>query len=99
MKVALSVGAEQDLLDGFEFYEFQQTNLGWYFLDSLYSDIDSLELFAGIHPKRFGDFYWTTSKRFPFSIYYRVVGDTATVIAVLDSRQNPSKTQTRLTAT
>lgn len=34
MKVALSTGAEQDLLDGFEFYEFQQTHLGWYFLDS-----------------------------------------------------------------
>ncbi len=69
MKVALSPGAEQDLLDGFEFYEFQQANLGWYFLDSLYSDIDSLGLFAGIHPKRFGDLYWTTSKRFPYSIY------------------------------
>ena len=97
MKVALSTGAEQDLLDGFEFYEFQQTNLGWYFLDSLYSDIDSLELFAGIHHKRFGDFYWTTSKRFPFSIYYRLTDGTATVIAVLDSRQNPVKTQPRLT--
>lgn len=86
MKVALSTGAEQDLLDGFEFYEFQQTHLGWYFLDSLYSDIDSLGLFAGIHPKRF-----------PFSIYYRLVDDTTTVIAVLDSRQNSSKTHTRLT--
>ena len=97
MKVALSPGAEQDLLDGFEFYEFQQANLGWYFLDSLYSDIDSLGLFAGIHPKRFGALYWTTSKRFPFSIYYHLADGTATVVAVLDSRQNPSKTQIRLT--
>ena len=97
MKVALSPGAEQDLLDGFEFYEFQQANLGWYFQDSLYSDIDSLGLFAGIHPKRFGDLYWTTSKRFPYSIYYHVADGTATVVAVLDSRQNPSKTNTRLT--
>ena len=96
MKVALSPGAEQDLLDGFEFYEFQQANLGLYFLDSLYSDIDSLGLFAGIHPKRFGDLYWTTSKRFPYSIYYHVADGTATVVAVLDSRQNPSKTNTRL---
>ncbi|OGB34267.1 MAG: hypothetical protein A3F78_05255 [Burkholderiales bacterium RIFCSPLOWO2_12_FULL_61_40] len=97
MKVFISASAEQDLLDGFEFYEVQQANLGWYFLDSLYSDIDSLELFAGIHPKRFGDLYWTTSKRFPFSIYYRLADDTATVMAVLDSRQNPVKTRSRLT--
>lgn len=98
MKVSISTGAEQDLLNGFEFYEVQQENLGWYFLDSLYSDIDSLELFAGIHPKRFGGLYWTTSKRFPFSIYYRLTDDTATVVAVLDSRQNPVKTRTRLTS-
>lgn len=99
MKVFISASAEQDLLKGFKFYEVQQASLGWYFLDSLYSDIDSLGLFAGIHPKRFGDLYWTTSKRFPFSIYYRLVDDTATVVAILDSRQNPSKTQTRLTPT
>jgi len=44
MKVALSSGAEEDLLDGFQFYEAQQQNLGGYFLDSLYADIDSLAL-------------------------------------------------------
>lgn len=99
MKVLIGASAEQDLLQGFAFYEAQQANLGWYFLDSLYSDIDALELFAGIHPRRFGDLYWTTSKRFPFSIYYRLAGDTATIVAVLDSRQNPSKTHTRLAPT
>jgi hypothetical protein len=54
MKVALSASAEEDLLDGFEFYESQRLGLGWYFLDSLSADIDSLELYAGIHPKPFG---------------------------------------------
>jgi hypothetical protein len=36
--------AEADLIEGFDFYERQETGLGWYFLDSLFSDVDSLLL-------------------------------------------------------
>ncbi len=32
----------------------------------------------------------TTGRRFPFSIYYRVVDDLATVVSVPDSGQNPA---------
>jgi plasmid stabilization system protein ParE len=35
--------AEQDLIDGARFYEAQGPGLGEYFLDSLFSDIDSLQ--------------------------------------------------------
>ena len=40
---------ESDLIDGFHFYETQQADLGSYFLDSLFSDIDSLLVYAGVH--------------------------------------------------
>ena len=96
MKVKLSASAEEDLLDGFQFYERQQRHLGEYFLDSLFADIDSLILFAGIHPKPFGDLHRTTGRRFPFSIYYRVSKDIATVVGVLDSRQNPARIRAKL---
>jgi hypothetical protein len=96
MKIALSSSAEQDLLNGFEFYESQQENLGWYFLDSLFADIDSLALYAGVHHKPFKGVYRTTGRRFPFSIYYRIVAETATVIGVLDSRQNPAGIRSKL---
>jgi hypothetical protein len=46
--------AEADLLDGLVFYERQGSGLGWYFLESLNSDIESLRLYAGIHRKIFG---------------------------------------------
>jgi hypothetical protein len=75
------------LLDGFEFYESQQLDLDWYFLDSLYADIDSLGLYAGIHPKPLGGLHWTTGRRFPFSIYYRVADDVTTAVGVLDIRE------------
>lgn len=88
VKIALS--AEGDLLNGYAFYESQSAGVGDYFLQSVASDIDSLGLFAGIHAKSHLGLYRTTSKRFPFSIYYQFDGQTATVAAVLDSRRNPN---------
>ena len=46
--------ATQDLIHGFKFYEQQEMDLGSYFMGSLFSDIDSLLIFAGIHRKHCG---------------------------------------------
>ena len=81
--------AERDLEEGFHFYERQSSDLGSYFLDSLYSDIDSLTYFGGIHRVVFGH-HRLLSKRFPFAIYYKIIEDTVVVTAVLDCRRNPS---------
>ena len=54
MIIQISDAAKLDLLEGSQFYENQEENIGSYFLDSLYSDIDSLKLYAGIHRKKFG---------------------------------------------
>ena len=96
MKVRILGEAEQDLIDGFRFYEVQEPGLGSYFLDSLFSDIDSLQLYAGIHPRYFGH-YRLLSRRFPFAVYYRVKGKTAWIHAVLDCRRDPALTEQRLT--
>ena len=74
---------------GFEFYERQQSGLGGYFLDSLYSDIDSLLLYAGIHPRHLGK-YRLLSDRFPYAVYYELRGELILVRAVLDLRRDPS---------
>ena len=44
MKIEILDAAEKDLLDGYDFYERQSKGLGDYFLDSLFSDIESLYL-------------------------------------------------------
>ncbi|MEI6666574.1 MAG: type II toxin-antitoxin system RelE/ParE family toxin [Acidobacteriota bacterium] len=95
MTVQILDEAEQDLVDGYDFYENQQPGLGDYFLDSLFSDIDSLRLFAGIHASHFG-YHRLLSKRFPFAIYYRVLRKTVRVYAVLDCRRNPLAIEERL---
>ena len=84
--VRIGASAERDLLIGFDFYETQAEGLGQYFLDSLFSDIDALALFAGVHPKPISGLHRSLSKRFPFAIYYDFDGQTA---IVLDCRRNP----------
>jgi len=89
MKIQLLDVAERDLIEGFHFYERQSKGLGSYFLDSLFSDIESLQLYSGIHAKYFG-FHRLLAKRFPFTIYYRVSENIVSVYAILDCRRNPA---------
>ena len=96
MRIHLLSLALRDIEAGRRFYEMQQAGLGDYFLDSLFSDIDSLLLYAGIHQKVFG-YHRMLSRRFPYAIYYKVEGDDIQVWRVLDCRQNPAKTSNALT--
>jgi hypothetical protein len=87
--------AQEDLMEGFRFYEERTVGLGSYFLDCLFSDIDSLLLYAGIHQTVFG-YFRCLSKRFPFAIYYTVQDNVVRVYAILDCRRNPSWMRKRL---
>jgi len=54
MKIRILESAKQDLLDGYSFYEKQREGLGEYFISTLFSDIESLRLYAGVHQVIFG---------------------------------------------
>ena len=96
MKIRILRSAEEDLLAGHAFYEQRGEGLGAYFLDSLFSDIDSLQLYGGIHSAHFGGYHRLLSKRFPFAIYYRLDDETVLIYAVLDCRQDPKRIANRL---
>jgi plasmid stabilization system protein ParE len=92
VKIRILTSARNDLADGRDFYDRQAEGVGDYFLDSLFSDIDSLALHTGVHRKVFG-FHRLLSNRFPWAIYYRLDGaDAVVVYRVLDCRQDPGKT-------
>jgi plasmid stabilization system protein ParE len=95
MRINILSTAEDDLEKGYRFYEVQADGLGTYFLDTLYSDIDSLAYFAGMHRIVLG-YHRLLSKRFPFAVYYRVTNDEVIVFAVLDCRRNPSWIRAKL---
>ncbi len=91
IQINILQSAIDDILLGFEFYELQSNGLGAYFIDSIFSDIDSLILYGGTHKRCFGKFYRALSKRFPFAIYYTMEKNEIKVYAVLDCRQHPDK--------
>jgi hypothetical protein len=91
MKIEILSSAMSDLIEGRQFYEKQSEGLGEYFFDSLFSDIDSLILYAGIHPIFYG-YHRMLSKRFPYAIYYKQKKKSvANVWRVLDLRSDPGK--------
>jgi hypothetical protein len=87
-KVILLDEAIDDLEVGSIFYDTQQLGIGDYFVNSLLSDISSIEFYSGIHPIRFG-YYRMLAKRFPFAIYYDVSEEVSRVVVVLDMRRDP----------
>ncbi|NOS71776.1 MAG: type II toxin-antitoxin system RelE/ParE family toxin [Verrucomicrobia bacterium] len=95
MKIVILPSARDDLADGFDFYERQREGLGDYFQESLFSDIESLQLYAGIHLKAFG-FHRLLSKRFPYAAYYDIEEQTIRIWGVLDCRQDPKSIRRRL---
>ena len=89
MKIHFLSPAKDDLRTGFYFYEDKEEGLGAYFLETLYSDIDSLRIFYGIHEIHFTKYYRALSKRFPYAIYYTVQNNEIFIHAVIDCRRNP----------
>ena len=90
MKIRILTSAKKDLKDGHDFYELQQKGIGTYFLDSLFADIESLKLFAGIHSIHFDNYHRLLSKRFPFAIYYKIVDSEIRIYAIVDCRKKPA---------
>lgn len=89
MRLQILDAARDDLIEGFHFYEDKEAGLGDYFLVNLYSDIESLKVFGGIHRKAFCGYHRALSKRFPFAIYYTVEAETVRIRAVVDCRRRP----------
>ncbi len=88
MKIKILPSANEDLINGFYFYERQSAGLGSYFLDTLFSDIDFLILYYGVHPIH--------SNVFLSQFITKSNNDDILVYAVLDCRKNPAWIKGRL---
>ncbi len=88
MNLRVLTSAIEDLSHGRNFYDLQGDGLGDYFFDSLFSEVDSLLVFAGIHSLHWG-YFRLIARRFPYAIYYKVSGEEIVVYRVLDCRRKP----------
>jgi plasmid stabilization system protein ParE len=95
MRIRILSFAASDLAAGRDFYEQQQSGLGQYFLDTLFSDIEALLLNAGVHVQYLG-YFRALSRRFPYAVYYKMNGEHIEIWRVLDCRENPKRTKTAL---
>ncbi|SRR5713101_3591021 len=96
MNVRILASAFNDLAAGREFYDRQGEGVGAYFFDSLFSEIDSLSIFGGIHRKIEG-FHRLLARRFPYAIYYKMDSHGSVIVyRVLDCRQDPEKIKREL---
>ena len=84
-----------DLNDGKAFYDERGPGVGDYCWDSLLADIQSLVIYAGVHPRTHG-LYRMFARRFPYAVYYEIVDEVAYVIAVLPMRRSPEWIDKRL---
>jgi len=96
VKIKILPQAQADLLGGYCFYEKRETGLGSRFLAELLSEIDALQLQAGIHRRAFERYYVKHARRFPYSIYYYVATNTVMIDAVIDQRRDPDLITERL---
>jgi len=80
--------AAEDLNNGKAFYEQRAYGIGDYYRDSIIADIESLNIYAGIHSKKY-ELYRMFAKRFPYAIYYTTEQKIAYIVAILPMRQDP----------
>jgi len=73
--IRILASARRDLVRGYRFYESQTAGVGRYFRDTLYSEIDSLALNAGMHPQIFESYHRLLSRNFPWAVYYKIQDD------------------------
>ena len=90
MTIEILDKAEDDFVNGFAFYESQQSGLGPCFRESLSADIESLRLHGGVHRVVYRNYHRALSKRFPFAIFYTVSGNTVFIQAIVDCRRKPT---------
>jgi plasmid stabilization system protein ParE len=95
MIVEIREEARGDLHVGYRFYEEQAAGLGRYFLECMLADIAALKKIAGIHESVDG-YQRMLSKRFPYAIFYEVVGNAVRISAILDCRRDPDWIHKRL---
>jgi hypothetical protein len=95
MRIRILRAAVLDLESGRDFYDLQESGVGDYFVECLSADIGSLTLYAGIHRVYHG-FHRLIAKRFPYAVYYKMIGGQAVVFRVLDCRRSPARNRKAL---
>jgi hypothetical protein len=88
MNIRILRAAVEDLAAGRRFYEERQAGAGDYFTSCMFAEIDALVIHAGCH-RIIRGYHRIVTRKFPYSIYYKMSGPEPVVHRILDCRRNP----------
>ena len=95
MSLVVRPAAAADLEDAFVWHEGQRMGLGEEFLDA----VGQVFMAVAESPQRYRVVYRDTRRvhlrRFPYSVFYRIVGDDVVVLACFHGSRNPRRWEGR----
>jgi plasmid stabilization system protein ParE len=96
VKLVLAAESEQDIAEGYAWYENERTGLGEEFLSCVEACLDSICRTPKIHAIIHENYRRGLVRRFPYGIFYEYSEDTVTVYAIFHTARDPDKWRRRL---
>jgi plasmid stabilization system protein ParE len=88
--------AEQDISDGYEWYEDQSPGLGEEFLRAVDACISAIARSPKAHQAVYKTYRRGVVRKFPYVVFYEEDGNTVTIYCVFHASQDPDKWRKRL---
>jgi plasmid stabilization system protein ParE len=88
-RVGLSAEARRDLRQTVDWYDRQRPGLGERFLQSLVDTLDLVTERPGAFPLVHLDIRRAIVRRFPYGVFFRLIGETIRVVAVMHLHRDP----------
>ena len=96
VEVRFAPEAAADVAAGFRWYEEQRRGLGSQFLDCVLVCLERVRRSPELHERVRGDLRRALVRRFPYAVFYELVGPTVTVYGIVHTAREPAKWQSRL---
>ena len=91
MILVLRPAAAADVEAAYRWYEQQRAGLGNEFLDAVRATLRAIEASPASHAVVHRNTRRGLVRRFPYAVFYRVIGEHVVVVACMHARRNPTK--------
>ena len=95
LSILLLSRAEQDIAEARDWYEERNSGLGRDFLSAVDATMSRVAERPLAFPEVHGPTRRAVMRRFPYGIYYRIVGQQIVVLAVMHGRRHPRRWRQR----
>jgi len=89
LKLIISKNAVEEITESQDYYNRQQNNLGNNFKSDVQKSIDMIYKHAKLYPLITPKIRRSLLHRFPFSIFYSIVGDVILILSVAHQHRKP----------